>query len=183
MLVQHQRHYVDLLKLFENYWNAQFLKGLDAICKLLFFSYEKHNILLIIWMKLESGRLNEKVCEDLKILFRADASIQQGTGHIMRCLVMADELRKGVMNKVGVTSFRQSDYLDNQLNRIALLEIVKIVEDFIYVINPTIIYTHFEGDLNIDHRICSSAVSTACRPLPETDYVQIFAFEVASSTE
>lgn len=30
----------------------------------------------------------------LKILFRADASIQQGTGHIMRCLVIADELKK-----------------------------------------------------------------------------------------
>ena len=31
---------------------------------------------------------------NLKILFRADASVQQGTGHIMRCLVIADELRK-----------------------------------------------------------------------------------------
>ena len=31
---------------------------------------------------------------ELKILFRADASVQQGTGHIMRCLVIADELRK-----------------------------------------------------------------------------------------
>lgn len=30
----------------------------------------------------------------MKILFRADASVQQGTGHIMRCLVIADELRK-----------------------------------------------------------------------------------------
>lgn len=90
---------------------------------------------------------------------------------------------KNVMNKAGVTSFRQLDYPDNQLDKIALLEIVKVVEDAIYAINPTIIYTHFEGDLNVDHRICSAAVSTACRPLPETVHVQIFAFEVPSSTE
>ena len=88
-----------------------------------------------------------------------------------------------VMNKIGVASYQQLDYPDNQLDRITLLEIVKVVEESIRKINPTIIYTHFEGDLNIDHRICSSAVSTACRPLPATDHVQVFAFEVASSTE
>ena len=88
-----------------------------------------------------------------------------------------------VMKKICVASYQQLDYPDNQLDRIALLEIVKVVEESIRKINPTIIYTHFEGDLNIDHRICSSAVSTACRPQPSTDHVQIFAFEVASSTE
>lgn len=88
-----------------------------------------------------------------------------------------------VMSTAGVTSFRQFDYPDNQLDKIALLEIVKVVEDAISSLRPTIIYTHFQGDLNIDHRICSSAVSTACRPLPETGHIQIFAFEVPSSTE
>ena len=90
---------------------------------------------------------------------------------------------KNVMTKAGFTSFRQLDYPDNQLDKIALLEIVKVVEVAIDEINPTIIYTHFKGDLNIDHRICSAAVSTACRPLPKTGHFQIFAFEVLSSTE
>jgi LmbE family N-acetylglucosaminyl deacetylase len=90
---------------------------------------------------------------------------------------------ENVMNKAGVSSFSCFDYPDNQLDKIALLEVVKVVEDAITAISPTIIYTHFEGDLNIDHRICSSAVSTACRPLPGTEHAQIFAFEVPSSTE
>lgn len=90
---------------------------------------------------------------------------------------------KNVMNEAGVISFRQLDYPDNQLDTIALLEIVRVVENVISEINPTIIYTHFEGDLNVDHRICSAAVSTACRPLPNTVHTQIFAFEVPSSTE
>ena len=88
-----------------------------------------------------------------------------------------------VMVQIGVSSFRQLDYPDNQLDGTALLEIVKVVEDFISVIRPTIIYTHFQGDLNVDHRVCSAAVSTACRPLSGTSHIQIFAFEVASSTE
>lgn len=90
---------------------------------------------------------------------------------------------ESVMKKAGVTSFKQFDFPDNQLDKVSLLEVIKVVENVITAIRPTIIYTHFEGDLNIDHRICSAAVATACRPLPETDHVQIFAFEVPSSTE
>lgn len=90
---------------------------------------------------------------------------------------------QNVMDQIGVTSFRQLDYPDNQLDTVALLEIVRVIEDVISEISPTVIYTHFEGDLNVDHRICSTAVSTACRPLPETNHIQIFGFEVPSSTE
>lgn len=88
-----------------------------------------------------------------------------------------------VMKQIGVTSFCQFDYPDNQLDTVPLLEIVKLVEDFISQVDPSIIYTHFSGDLNVDHRMCSAAVSTACRPLPETNYTEIYTFETPSSTE
>ena len=88
-----------------------------------------------------------------------------------------------VMKTIGVSSFRQFDFPDNQLDKVPLLQIVQKIEEFIKSITPDILYTHYTGDLNVDHRICSHAVLTACRPLPQTNHLQIHAFEVLSSTE
>ena len=53
----------------------------------------------------------------LKVLFRADASIQQGTGHLMRCLVVADELRKRGHECIFVTQPFLPDFLEQIENR------------------------------------------------------------------
>ena len=49
-------------------------------------------------------------------------------------------------------------------------------------IKPSIIYTHYPEDLNIDHRIVAEATLTAFRPL-EDSFEKIFAFEIPSSTD
>lgn len=88
-----------------------------------------------------------------------------------------------VMQILGVASFQQLDFPDNQLDTIPLLEIVQKVEEAVTRVKPDIIYTHYAEDLNVDHRICSAAVSTACRPLPASNHCQIYGIEVNSSTE
>jgi len=72
---------------------------------------------------------------------------------------------------------------DNRLDRVDLLTVVKTIEDEIANVQPTTIYTHHAGDLNIDHVICNRAVLTACRPLPGQAVRNIYAIEIASSTE
>ena len=72
---------------------------------------------------------------------------------------------------------------DNRLDTVALLDIVKVIEDIIDELLPTIIYTHHGGDLNIDHALTHQAVMTACRPIPGTSVNKIYGFEVVSSTE
>lgn len=72
---------------------------------------------------------------------------------------------------------------DNQLDTVPLLSIVKEIEKAIRVINPTIIYTHHAGDVNIDHRLVSEATEAAVRPMKGTDVKEVRAFEVASSSE
>jgi LmbE family N-acetylglucosaminyl deacetylase len=71
---------------------------------------------------------------------------------------------------------------DNKFDTIPLLEICRIVERHVKEICPDIIYTHFKGDLNIDHRLTYQAVITACRPGCST-VKEIYAFETPSSTE
>lgn len=72
---------------------------------------------------------------------------------------------------------------DNRLDTVPLIELAKIVELNISELEPSIIYTHHGGDLNIDHRRVHEAVVTACRPVNGHPVKSIYAFEVPSSTE
>jgi len=72
---------------------------------------------------------------------------------------------------------------DNRMDTVALLDVVKEIEQVINKIQPSIIYTHHKGDLNIDHQITHQAVLTACRPIPKSPVSEIYSFEVLSSTE
>lgn len=74
-------------------------------------------------------------------------------------------------------------YPDNQMDRIPLLDIVQDIEIHLERFKPTILYTHWHGDLNIDHQITSRAVMTACRPLPGSDVKRILMGEVPSASE
>jgi LmbE family N-acetylglucosaminyl deacetylase len=58
-----------------------------------------------------------------------------------------------------------------------------VIEPIIDEFQPTIVYTHHGGDLNVDHRIVHQAVLTACRPQPNACVKKILSFEVNSSTE
>ena len=84
---------------------------------------------------------------------------------------------------LGVTDVTMLLFPDNQMDTVSLLEIVKEIEDKVRQFKPSIIYTHFGGDLNIDHQITYQAVLTANRPQPEHHVSSIYCFEVPSSTE
>jgi LmbE family N-acetylglucosaminyl deacetylase len=72
---------------------------------------------------------------------------------------------------------------DNRFDTIPFLEIVKNIEKVIKDIRPDIVFTHYDKDLNLDHRITYQAVVTATRPLPDEPVKEIYSFEIASSTE
>lgn len=74
------------------------------------------------------------------------------------------------------------NFPDNQLDSIPLLRIVKKVEKSIEDFNPSIVYTHHFGDLNIDHQITHRAVITACRPQTGFHVTEIYSFETLSAT-
>ncbi len=84
---------------------------------------------------------------------------------------------------LGVKSLTLHDFPDNRMDSLELLDVIKVVETFIYKFKPDVIYTHHVGDVNIDHQIVHKAVITACRPIPNFFVKRILFFEVASSTE
>ncbi|MCJ7656088.1 MAG: PIG-L family deacetylase [Dehalococcoidia bacterium] len=84
---------------------------------------------------------------------------------------------------LGVKKISFRDFPDNRFDSVPLLDIVKVVEDFVSKLQPDVIYTHHGGDLNIDHQIVHRAVLTAARPLENCPVKEIYTFEVPSSTE
>lgn len=84
---------------------------------------------------------------------------------------------------LGLAEIFQREFPDNRMDSVALLDVVKAVEDVVLKVQPEILYTHHAGDLNVDHRVTHQAVMTACRPLPGTPVREIYAFEALSSTE
>jgi LmbE family N-acetylglucosaminyl deacetylase len=85
--------------------------------------------------------------------------------------------------KVGVKNLLLHSLPDNRLDTVPLLDVIKIIEGLVDRVEPEVIYTHHGGDLNIDHRVIHRAVLTATRPIAGSPVREIYAFEVASSTE
>jgi|SRR5882757_4918510 LmbE family N-acetylglucosaminyl deacetylase len=86
-------------------------------------------------------------------------------------------------HEVGAKEVLLTKLPDNRLDTVPLLDVVKLVEELIAKFDPAVIYTHHPGDLNVDHGVVYRAVLTASRPLPGQRVREIYAFEVASSTE
>lgn len=84
---------------------------------------------------------------------------------------------------IGVRDVFLYDFADNRFDSVPLLDITKIVEKVIEKVKPSLIFTHYKDDLNIDHKITYEATLTATRPLPGQMVHEIYSFEVLSSTE
>jgi LmbE family N-acetylglucosaminyl deacetylase len=88
-----------------------------------------------------------------------------------------------VADLLGVKDLSLHGLPDNRFDSIPLLDVIKVVEKLIERWQPTAIYTHHGGDLNVDHQVVSRAVLTAARPMEGRPVRELYMFEIASSTE
>lgn len=84
---------------------------------------------------------------------------------------------------VGFSEMHFGSFPDNAFDTVAFLDIVKMVEKELSQYKPHIVYTHYEHDLNVDHRLTFQAVVTAARPVADFCPEAIYSFETLSSTE
>lgn len=98
-------------------------------------------------------------------------------------LLKLQEDAKRAAQEVGYKSIDFCGLPDNRLDTEGLLDIIKIVTKYIELYDPDTIFTHYRGDLNIDHRRTCEAVLTSCRPVGKYNVKRIYAFETPSSSE
>jgi|TARA_R100001443_G_scaffold16988_1_gene27469 LmbE family N-acetylglucosaminyl deacetylase len=92
-----------------------------------------------------------------------------------------NEKLKEVSKLLGISKYTYGNFYDNALDSVSLLQLCQFIE------NNTegpydIIFTHFIGDLNIDHQLVTKATLTAFRP-QQGHKTKIYSYYVPSSTD
>ncbi|HLI38411.1 MAG TPA: PIG-L deacetylase family protein [Streptosporangiaceae bacterium] len=84
---------------------------------------------------------------------------------------------------IGFSSVRFLALPDQRLDSLPLIELTQELEAALDQISPSVVYTHFPGDVNADHGVVARAAWTACRPYGRPGLRRFAAFETPSSTE
>lgn len=84
---------------------------------------------------------------------------------------------------VGARTLEVADFADNKFDTVDRLAIARVVEAAVARHAPRIVYTHFAGDMNVDHGRVHDSTAVACRPQPGHSVETLLFFEVPSSTE
>lgn len=122
------------------------------------------------------------------------------SGHIVHVLFFSDGVssrskanKKDVKNRkndtinaskvLGIRRLQFNNFPDNSFDQVSTLTFAKIIEKKIKAFKPETVYTHFNSDLNLDHRKISDATLIATRPQKKTTVKKVLMYEVPSSTE
>jgi LmbE family N-acetylglucosaminyl deacetylase len=84
---------------------------------------------------------------------------------------------------LGVEDLVIRELPDQQLDTLPLSQVTAEVESLVRSFRPEVLYTHFGGDINRDHRTVAEAVMVATRPYSAPFVREILMYETPSSTE
>lgn len=123
--------------------------------------------------------------EEVSIVFVADGvtSRDGASGEEKEELAHRREAARTAARILGAHEPSFFEFADQRLDQYPLIEITRAIEELAREFQPTVVYTHYHGDLNLDHRIVARATLTAFRPVPTQSVRHIYGFEVLSSTE
>jgi len=84
---------------------------------------------------------------------------------------------------LGVTDLVLGSLPDQRLDTLPISQVAAEIESLVRSLRPNVIYTHFCGDINRDHRVLAEAVLVAARPYAAPFVQEILMYETPSSTE
>ncbi len=84
---------------------------------------------------------------------------------------------------LGVKKVYFGDLPDMRLDSIEHIKINAVIEKIVRDIAPNIVYTHFYGDVNKDHKCVFESTMVAVRPVASQYVQEVYCYQVPSSTE
>ena len=131
--------------------------------------------------ELGMGGTTAKLCEQndvhLMVLCKGDRPGHEKVGSPRKKACFANCKDVGIVD----TSFHE--YSDTRLDQTPQTELCNIMYQYIQSIKPTVVYTHYNGDVHKDHQIISSATRVACRMRESSPVNELYEFTIPGSTE
>jgi N-acetylglucosamine malate deacetylase 1 len=119
--------------------------------------------------------------DNVHVMIFADG--QFGRDNSDKGILKRKEQSKKACSILGVKQVKFLNYPDQKLEKIELTELSSKIEIWINKLKPTIVYTHYWGDVNQDHRRVFDASIIACRPQISSSIKELICFETPSSTD
>lgn len=98
-------------------------------------------------------------------------------------ILQRQEQAKRACSFLGVHDLKFLNYSDQKLDTIPIIDLARKIESVIEKFKPTIVYTHYWGDVNQDHKKVYEATLIATRPTPSSLIKNLICYETPSSTE
>lgn len=70
-----------------------------------------------------------------------------------------------------------------RLDTVPHVELNRLLEETVNAVQPEAVYTHFYGDVNLDHQMVYRSTLVAVRPVPEQCVKELYCYQTPSSTE
>lgn len=84
---------------------------------------------------------------------------------------------------LGVKQVHFGTFPDMKLDTVPHVEVNRLIEETVDQVRPDTVYTHFYGDVNLDHQMVYRSTLVAVRPVPGQCVKALYAYYVPSSTE
>ena len=122
---------------------------------------------------------------EVAVLIVTDGSTSQyhDNPKLQEILKNKQEETRNCCKTLGVQHIFYGNLPDMKLDVMPHIEINKVIETVVDNFQPTMVFTHFYGDVNKDHRMVHEATLVACRPTANQCVKKLFLYTVPSSTE
>ena len=122
---------------------------------------------------------------DVSLLIVTDGSTSQYRNNPDLNIIIKEKKQetRQAADILGIKNIYYGGLPDMMLDTVSHIKVNKVIENTIDKVKPTIVYTHFYGDINKDHQIVYESTLVACRPVKDQIVKKIFLYSVPSSTE
>lgn len=123
--------------------------------------------------------------KEVHLLIVTDGSTSQykGSENIGEILYSKKQETKKSSDILGIKSIMYGMLPDMKLDVTPHIDVNQVIEKAIDFIKPDTVFTHFWGDVNMDHRCVYNSTMVAVRPVKSQCVKEIYCYSVPSSTE
>ena len=123
--------------------------------------------------------------DDVRLLIVTDGSSAQyrDEGNVEAIIQKKRNETRACAAILGIGQIYYGTLPDMRLDVTPHIETNNVIENVVNAFQPSIVFTHFYGDVNKDHRLVFESSIVACRPTSSQCVRKLFLYSVPSSTE